>query len=106
MTDATSVTVVDTRKHPRYKVAIPVDCSTRELFVSNHVCKGSIRATGRVIWNYDIERGTWLASARRSARGPRRTRETSGVRPYSGMRISTRLPTESTVLVLRRQAHN
>jgi len=58
MTDATSVTVVDTRKHPRYKVAIPVDCSTRDLFVSNHVCKGSIRATGRVIWNYDIERGT------------------------------------------------
>ena len=38
MTDATSVTVVDTRKHPRYKVAIPVDCSTRDLFVSNHVC--------------------------------------------------------------------
>jgi hypothetical protein len=39
MTDATSVTVVDTRKHPRYKVAIPVDCSTRDLFVSNHVCR-------------------------------------------------------------------
>ncbi len=88
MTDGPSVTAVGTRQHPRYKVTIPVDCSTRDLFVSNHVCnigkgglfirsesplplnaevslvlylpatKGSIRATGRVIWNYDIEKGT------------------------------------------------
>jgi uncharacterized protein (TIGR02266 family) len=88
MTDAPSVTVVDTREHPRYKVTIPVDCSTRDFFLSTHVCnigkvglfirsgnplplsaevslilylpatKGHIRATGRVIWNYDIEKAT------------------------------------------------
>jgi uncharacterized protein (TIGR02266 family) len=88
MTDAPSVTVVDTRKHPRYKVNISIDCSTRDLFLSTHVCnigngglfirsgnplplnadvslilylpatKGYIRATGRVIWNYDIGKGT------------------------------------------------
>jgi type IV pilus assembly protein PilZ len=86
LTDTSSVTVVDTRKHPRYKVTIPVDCSTRDLFLSNQVCnisngglfirsetplplnaevslvlylpatKGHIRATGRVVWNYDMDR--------------------------------------------------
>jgi type IV pilus assembly protein PilZ len=86
MTDAPSVVAVDTRKHPRYKVTIPVDCSTRDLFLSNQVCnisngglfirsetplplnaevslvlylpatKGHIRATGRVAWNYDMEK--------------------------------------------------
>ena len=112
MTDATSVTVVDTRKHPRYKVAIPVDCSTRDLFVSNHVCnigkgglfirsdtplplnaevslvlylpatKGSIRATGRVIWNYDIQKGT------------ARIVPGSGIR-FVGMSVSDRTTLES-----------
>jgi uncharacterized protein (TIGR02266 family) len=76
------------REHPRYEVSIPVDCSTRDVFVSNQVCNISrgglfirsetplplhsevslvlrlpdgqrcIRATGRVIWNYDIRKGT------------------------------------------------
>jgi uncharacterized protein (TIGR02266 family) len=88
MTDTPSVTAADARKHLRYKVTIPVDCSTRDMFFSNHVCnisKGGlfirsesplplnaevtlvlclsetnecIRATGRVAWNYDIERRT------------------------------------------------
>jgi uncharacterized protein (TIGR02266 family) len=88
MADAPSVTAVDTREHPRYQVTIPVDCSTRDLFLSTHVCnigkgglfiksetplplnaevtvvlrlpeaEGCIRATGRVVWNYDIEKGT------------------------------------------------
>jgi uncharacterized protein (TIGR02266 family) len=88
MTETPSVTRVNTRKHPRYEVSIPVDCSTRQFFFSNHVCnisKGGlflrsdtplplnaevslvlrlpgadrqIFATGRVIWNYDIEKGT------------------------------------------------
>ena len=88
MADSFTVTRVPTRTHPRYEVSIPVDCSTRNLFVSNHVCnisKGGlfirsetplplntevslvlrlpeteqcIRATGRVIWNYDIPKGT------------------------------------------------
>jgi uncharacterized protein (TIGR02266 family) len=78
----------DTREHSRYEVTIPVDCSTSHVFVSNHVCnisKGglfirsdsplpldaevalvlrlpgtdrAIRATGRVIWNYDMQKGT------------------------------------------------
>jgi len=76
-----------TREHPRYEVSIPVDCSTRDVFVSNHVSNISrgglfirdaplplnaevslvlrlpgteecIRATGRVIWNYDMQKGT------------------------------------------------
>jgi type IV pilus assembly protein PilZ len=76
------------REHPRYQVTIPADCSTRHVFISNHVnniSKGgvflrsdrplpldaevslllrlpgtgtSIRATGRVVWNHDMERGT------------------------------------------------
>jgi len=88
MTDTPSVTAADARKHPRYKVDISVDCSTRDLFLSTHVCnigkgglfirsgnplplndevslilylpatKGYIRATGRVVWNYDMEKGT------------------------------------------------
>ena len=86
MVDTPSVTEV--REHARYEVSIPVDCSTRHVFVSNHVCNISrgglfirsdtplplnaevslvlrlpgtercIRATGRVIWNYDIQKGT------------------------------------------------
>ena len=88
MTETPAVTKTGTREHPRYEVSIPVDCSTRQFFLSNHVCnisKGglfirsdtplplqaevslvlrlpgtdrSIRATGRVIWNYDIQKGT------------------------------------------------
>lgn len=76
------------RAHQRYSVTIPVDCSTQSLFISNHVSNiskgglfirsdrplplnaevalvlrfpatgGCIRATGRVVWNYDIQKGT------------------------------------------------
>ena len=88
MTDSPTVKADQTREYPRYEVSIPVDCSTRDVFVSNHVCnisKGGlfirsdqplplnsevslvlrlpdggrcIRATGRVIWNYDMQKGT------------------------------------------------
>jgi uncharacterized protein (TIGR02266 family) len=88
MAETLSVRTANTRQHPRYEVSIPVDCSTRELFFSNHVCNisrgglfvrsdtplplgaevslvlhlpGSDRslfATGRVIWNYDAEKKT------------------------------------------------
>jgi uncharacterized protein (TIGR02266 family) len=88
MTESLTVTRVNTREHPRYEVSIPVDCSTRHVFVSNHVSNISrgglfirsdaplplnsevslvlrlpetdecIRATGRVIWNYDMRKGT------------------------------------------------
>jgi type IV pilus assembly protein PilZ len=88
MTHSLSVTRVQAREHLRYEVSIPVDCSTRHFFVSNHVCnisKGGlfirsdtplpldaevslvlrlpgtdqcIRATGRVIWNFDMQKGT------------------------------------------------
>lgn len=88
MAETLSVRTANTRQHPRYGVSIPVDCSTRELFFSNHVCNisrgglfirsdeplplgaeislvlhlpGSDRslfATGRVIWNYDVEKKT------------------------------------------------
>src|SRR5262245_16346500 len=76
------------RAHERYEVTIPVDCTTQQIFISNHVCnisRGgifirsdnplplqaevvlvlrlpeagvSIRATGRVVWNYDMQKGT------------------------------------------------
>jgi len=72
----------------RYRVDIPVNCSTRDLFLSNRVTNISrggmfiesphplplqaevelaftlpddgarIQATGRVIWNYDVAKGT------------------------------------------------
>jgi uncharacterized protein (TIGR02266 family) len=88
MPDTLAVKTVSTRANPRYEVSIPVDCSTREVFVSNHVSNISrgglfirsdaplplnaevslvlrlpgseecIRATGRVIWNYDMKKGT------------------------------------------------
>jgi uncharacterized protein (TIGR02266 family) len=88
MTDSPTPQAEQTREHPRYEVSIPVDCSTRDAFVSNHVCnisrgglfirsetplplhsevslvlrlpgaERSIRATGRVIWNYDMPKGT------------------------------------------------
>jgi len=88
MTDSLAASNVREREHPRYEVSIPVDCSTRDVFLSNHVCnisKGGlflrsetplpldtevslvlrlpgseqcIRATGRVIWNYDMKKGT------------------------------------------------
>jgi uncharacterized protein (TIGR02266 family) len=86
MTETPQVTRVDTREHPRYEVEIPVDCSTQHFFFSNHVSNisngglfiqsntplplnaevslvlrlpdRSIRATGRVVWNYDILKGT------------------------------------------------
>ena len=78
----------ESRAHPRYQVTIPVDCSTQGLFISNHVSNisrgglfirseqplplnaevsleirlpatgGCIRAKGRVVWNYDMARGT------------------------------------------------
>jgi type IV pilus assembly protein PilZ len=81
MVEPSTVRTVDTRQHPRYQVSIPADCSTRQLFFSNHVCniskgglflqsdsplplneevslvlhlpgeKKNIFATGRVIWN-------------------------------------------------------
>ena len=76
------------RAHERYEVTIPVDCTTQQIFVSNHVCNishgglfirsdrplplqaqvslvlrlpetgVSIRATGRVVWNYDVPKGS------------------------------------------------
>jgi type IV pilus assembly protein PilZ len=76
------------RAHERYEVTIPVDCTTQQIFVSNHVCnisRGgifirsdkplplqaevslvlrlpeagvSIRAIGRVVWNYDVPKGS------------------------------------------------
>ena len=76
------------RQNHRFEVDIPVDCSTRQMFVSNHVSnisKGGlfiasphplpldaevslvirlpgqprpILAKGRVVWNYDIRKGT------------------------------------------------
>jgi uncharacterized protein (TIGR02266 family) len=85
VTDTPSATA-DARKHPRYKVTILVDCSTRDLFVSNKVdnissgglfirseipfplnaevrlilylpaARGHIRATGRVVWNRHINK--------------------------------------------------
>ena len=88
MTDTPLVTVVDAREHLRYEVTIPVDCSTRDMFISNYVCNISqgglfmrsdsplplnaevslvlrlpgtdqcIRATGRVMWNFDMQKGT------------------------------------------------
>ena len=77
-----------TQRSERYQVDIAVDCSTRDVFVSNRITNLSrgglfiacpdplplqaevdltirledpeaiIRATGRVIWNYDIRNGT------------------------------------------------
>lgn len=77
-----------TREHARYAVDLRVDCATRDAFVSNYVTNLSrgglfirsdhplpvsaevdltltlpdsdtrITARGRVVWNYDIERGT------------------------------------------------
>jgi type IV pilus assembly protein PilZ len=76
------------RAHQRFEVEIPVDCSTKQMFVSNHVSNisrgglfiaspnplpldaevslvirlpGHVRpilAKGRVVWNYDIRKGT------------------------------------------------
>lgn len=76
------------RADKRYEVNIPVDCTTQHVFISNHVCNisrgglfirsdkplplqaevsivlrlpeagTSIRATGRVVWNYDMQKGT------------------------------------------------
>jgi uncharacterized protein (TIGR02266 family) len=76
------------RAHPRYEVAIPVDCSTRDVFVASQFCNISrggmfirsstplpinaevalvlrlpddgrkIHARGRVVWNYDMVKGT------------------------------------------------
>jgi len=88
MADSLTIRAVHVREHPRYEVSIPVDCTTRHLFVSNQVCniargglfirsetplplqaevslvlhlpgtEQCIRATGRVIWNYDMRKGT------------------------------------------------
>jgi uncharacterized protein (TIGR02266 family) len=76
------------RDHRRFEVSIPVDVSTAGVFVSNHVSNlsrgglfiesqtplplhaevdlvlklpdpaATIRARGRVVWHYDIRRGT------------------------------------------------
>jgi uncharacterized protein (TIGR02266 family) len=88
MSETPSINRADAREHPRFVVSIPVDCSTRHFFFSNYVCnisKGGlfitsgdplplnsevslvfrlpetdecIRATGRVVWNYDLPKGT------------------------------------------------
>jgi uncharacterized protein (TIGR02266 family) len=80
--------VASTRTHPRYEVSLPVDCTTRDVFVSSQFCNisrggmfirsdtplpidtevalvlhlsesgRSIRARGRVVWNYDMVKGT------------------------------------------------
>ena len=45
MPDSLSVTRMRTRQHPRYEVSIPVDCSTRHVFVSNcvsNISKGGL----------------------------------------------------------------
>jgi uncharacterized protein (TIGR02266 family) len=77
-----------TREHERYSVDLRVDCSTRDAFLSNHVTNLSrgglfiksdtplpvstevdltltlpgtespVKACGRVIWNYDIQKGS------------------------------------------------
>ncbi len=77
-----------TREHPRYPVSLRVDYSTRDAFLANHVsnlsrgglfiaserplpvnaeldlvlilpgAEARIQARGRVIWNYDIRKGT------------------------------------------------
>ena len=76
------------RKHPRYAVNLTVEYATHDAFVGNHVSNLSrgglfiatrqplpvqseldlmlilrqederIRARGRVVWNYDIQKGT------------------------------------------------
>ena len=91
------------RVHERYEVTIPVDCTTQQFFLANHVCNISrgglfirsdkplpletevslvlrlpeadlcIRAMGRVVWNYDIAKGTSRivpGSGIRLGRGP------------------------------------
>ena len=87
MAEPQTVRPVENRQHPRFEVSFPVDCSTRQFFFTNHVrniSKGglflraerplpvnqevslvlhlpgterSIFATGRVVWNHDIESG-------------------------------------------------
>jgi uncharacterized protein (TIGR02266 family) len=77
-----------TREHERYSVDLRVDCSTRDAFVSNRVtnlsrgglfiksdqplpvatevdltltlpgAESPVKACGRVIWNYDIQKGS------------------------------------------------
>lgn len=98
------------RAHQRYEVAIPVDCTTAHLFISNQVSnisKGglfirsdrplplesevslvlrlpdagvSIRATGRVVWNYDMVKGT------------------SRILPGSGIRFVAMTPSDRAAL--------
>ena len=98
------------RAHDRYEVTIPVDCTTQHLFVSNHVSnisKGGlfirsdkplpietevtlvlrlpatgvcIRARGRVVWNYDMPKGT------------------SRIVPGSGIRFVDMSPTDRAAL--------
>lgn len=81
-------TITNQRADKRYQVSIPVDCSTLHIFISNHVnniSRGglflpsdsplplnaevslvlrlptagtSIHATGRVVWSYDVRKGT------------------------------------------------
>jgi uncharacterized protein (TIGR02266 family) len=88
MSESTAGAVPSTRAHARYEVSIPVDCSTRDVFVSSQFCNisrggmfirsetplpinaevavvlrlpepaPSIRARGRVVWNYDMAKGT------------------------------------------------
>jgi uncharacterized protein (TIGR02266 family) len=85
---AESTTITNERANERYQVSIPVDCSTLHVFISNHVnniSRGglflpsdsplplnaevslvlrlptagtSIHATGRVVWSYDVRKGT------------------------------------------------
>jgi len=85
MAETSSVRRADTRQHPRYQASLPVDCSTRQFYFSNHVSNISrgglflrsdtplplnaevslvlhlpgtgrdIFATGRVMWSCDNE---------------------------------------------------
>ena len=88
MAETPSVGRSDKRQHPRYEASFPVECSTPHLYFSNQVCNISrggifirsdtplplntevslvlrlpgtdrcIRATGLVVWNYDMQKGT------------------------------------------------
>jgi type IV pilus assembly protein PilZ len=111
MVEPPTVRPVENRRHSRYQVSIPADCSTPHLFFSNHVCnisKGglfiqsnsplplneqvslvlhlpgvekNIFATGRVIWNHDESQSAHVVPG-------------SGIR-FVGMTASDRAALES-----------
>jgi len=112
VTETRPPTKVDARRHPRYEVSIPADCSTRKSFFSNQVrniSRGglfirsdtplpldaevslvlrlpgtgrSIFASGRVVWHCSIE-----SAASNTVPG-------SGIR-FAGMTASDRATLES-----------